>query len=366
MKRIIISVTSDLCTDQRVHKIATTLQQMGFEVLLLGRMLPDSLLIERTYKCKRLRLIFKKEVWFYIEYNIRLFFFLLFSKSDVYLANDLDTLLPNFLVSKLKGKPLAYDSHEMFCEGPELQGRKFVQSVWRTIEKWILPKLKHTYTVSQSIADNYNKQYNANFQLIRNIPKLEMKTKEVEELQFNDKKIILYQGVMNPGRGLEEMIAAMPFIDSAVLLIIGFGKVEDELKELVVKMGVEDKVIFYGKVPFEDLFSYTKQADIGLLLERSLGLSFTYALPNKLFDYIHAELPIIASPLLEIKRIMDENEMGVIIENYNPKYLADTINVMLNNAEKRKVWKANMVKVKQELNWEKESKKLNKFFSDFL
>ena len=114
------------------------------------------------------------------------------------------------------------------------------------------------------------------------------------------------------------------------------------------------------------MFSYTKQADIGLLLERPLGLSFTYALPNKLFDYIHAELPIISSPLLEIKRIMDENEMGVIIENYNPKYLADTINVMLNNAEKRKVWKANMVKVKQELNWEKESDKLNKFFSDFL
>ena len=84
------------------------------------------------------------------------------------------------------------------------------------------------------------------------------------------------------------------------------------------------------------MLSYTKQADVGLLLERSLGLSFTYALPNKLFDYIHAGLPIIASPLVEVKRIMDENEMGVIIENYNPKYLADTLNEMLNNAEKRK------------------------------
>jgi len=366
LKRIIISVTSDLCTDQRVHKIAITLQQMGFEVLLLGRMLPDSLPIERTYKYKRLSLIFKTEVWFYIEYNIRLFFFLLFSKSDIYLANDLDTLLPNFLISKLKRKPLVYDSHEMFCEGPELQGRKFVQLVWRTIEKLILPRLKHTYTVSQSIADNYNKQYNTNFQIIRNIPKLDVKTKKVEELQFNDKNIILYQGVMNPGRGLEEIITAMPFIDSAVLLIIGFGKIEDELKELVVKMGVEDKVIFYGKVPLEYLFSYTQQADIGLLLERPLGLSFKYALPNKLFDYIHAELPIIASPLLEIKRIMDENEIGVIIENYNPEYLADIINIMLNNVEKRKVWKANMVKVKQELNWEKESEKINNLFSYFL
>ncbi len=131
---------------------------MGFDVLLLGRKLPDSLPIEREYKTKRFHLIFKTEVWFYIEYNIRLFLFLLFKKVDVLLANDLDTLLPNFLISKLKRRPLVYDSHEMFCEGPELQGRKFVQSVWRFIEKAILPRLKHTYTVSRSIADAYNKR----------------------------------------------------------------------------------------------------------------------------------------------------------------------------------------------------------------
>jgi len=366
LKRIIISVTSDLCTDQRVHKTAITLQEMGFDVLLLGRKLPDSLPIEREYKTKRFHLIFKTEVWFYIEYNIRLFLFLLFKKVDVLLANDLDTLLPNYLISKLKRKPLVYDSHEMFCEGPELQGRKFVQSVWRFIEKAILPRLKHTYTVSRSIADAYNKRYSANFQLIRNIPKLEKENRQVEQLNFDSKKIILYQGVMNPGRGLEETIAAMPFVENAILLIIGFGKVEGKLKELVKKSGLENRVIFYGKVPFEDLLSYTKQADVGLLLERPLGLSFTYALPNKLFDYIHAGLPIIASPLVEVKRIMDENEMGVIIENYNPKYLADTLNEMLNNAEKRKVWKVNMAQAKQDLNWENEQKKLIEIYSQFL
>ena len=158
----------------------------------------------------------------------------------------------------------------------------------------------------------------------------------------------------------------MPFVENAILLIIGFGKVEGKLKELVKKSGLENRVIFYGKVPFEDLLSYTKQADVGLLLERPLGLSFTYALPNKLFDYIHAGLPIIASPLVEVKRIMDENEMGVIIENYNPKYLADTLNEMLNNAEKRKVWKVNMAQEKQDLNWENEQKKLIEIYSQFL
>lgn len=366
MKRIIISVTSDLCTDQRVHKIATTLQEMGFDVMLLGRKLPSSLAVKRNYKTKRFCLLFNTEIWFYMEYNIRLFFFLLFSKMDVLLANDLDTLLPNFLVSKIKNIPLVYDSHEMFCEGPELQGRKFVQSFWKIIEKWIVPKLKYTYTVSKSIAEDYNKEYNANFKIIRNIPTLKKESRKVEQLSFNGKKIILYQGVMNPGRGLEEMIAAMPFVENAVLLIIGFGKVENELKEMVRKMGVEEKVIFYGRVPFEDLFSYTKQADIGLLLERPLGLSFTYALPNKLFDYIHAELPIIASPLIDVKRIMDKFEIGILTKKYNPEYLAYTINEMLYNAEKRKVWKANMQKAKQELNWEKEQQKLKEIYDSLL
>ncbi len=366
MKRIIISVTSDLCTDQRVHKVATTLSEMGFDVLLLGRQLPDSSPIERNYRTKRFKLFFNEEVWFYMEYNIRLFFFLLFTKVDVLLANDLDTLLPNFLVSKIKRKPLVYDSHEMFCEGPELQGRKFVQLFWRLIEKSILPKLKSAYTVSQSIADAYKNDYEVDFKVIRNIPKLESKPKAVKQLNFDNKKIILYQGVMNPGRGLEEMIAAMPLIDNAVLLIIGFGKVEQELKQLVKEKHLEDKVIFFGKVPFEQLLSYSKQADVGLLLERPFGLSFTYALPNKLFDYIHADLPIIASPLVEVKSIMQQYNIGKVVENYNAEYLAATINEMLSNIEQRNSWKQNMQKAKKELNWEKEEEKLQKIYVHFL
>jgi len=349
-----------------VHKVATTLNEMGFDVLLLGRKLPDSFPIERNYKIKRFKLFSNEKVWFYMEHNIRLFFFLLFSKTDILIANDLDTLLPNFLVSKIKRKPLVYDAHEMFCEGPELQGRKFVQSIWRLIEKTILPKLKYAYTVSQSIANDYKKLYGIDFKVIRNIPKLAIKTKEVKQLNFEGKKIILYQGVMNPGRGLEEMIAVMPLIENAVLLIIGFGKIEQQLRQLVKAKQVEDKVIFFGKVPFEQLISYSKQADIGLLLERPLGLSFTYALPNKLFDYIHAELPILASPLIEVRRIMQRHQVGLIAQDYNPKYLANTINEMLSNKEKRRCWKKNMQIAKEELNWEKEQKKLQKIYAEFL
>ena len=119
-------------------------------------------------------------------------------------------------------------------------------------------------------------------------------------------------------------------------------------------------------MPFQDLFTYTKQADIGLLLERPLGLSFTYALPNKLFDYIHAGLPIIASSLVEVKRIMNKYNIGEIVEDYSPEPLAQKLNEMLSNSEKREVWKQNMQKAKKALNWENEQKKLIEIYSQFL
>ena len=114
MKRILISVTNDLATDQRVHKVCETLQEFGFEILLIGRKLPNSLPVNRNYKTTRMNLIFNKGFLFYTEYNLRLFLKLLFTKKDILLANDLDTLLPNFLISRIQNTKLVYDSHELF------------------------------------------------------------------------------------------------------------------------------------------------------------------------------------------------------------------------------------------------------------
>ncbi|MCK5639071.1 MAG: glycosyl transferase group 1, partial [Flavobacteriaceae bacterium] len=143
MQRIIISVTNDLATDQRVKKASNTIQDMGFEVLLIGRKLPNSLPVSRNYKTIRMKLLFKKGFLFYTEYNLRLFFKLLSLKKDVLLANDLDTLLPNFLISKIYSKKLVYDSHELFTEVPELVSRPKIRNVWLKIEEFIFPKLKN-------------------------------------------------------------------------------------------------------------------------------------------------------------------------------------------------------------------------------
>ena len=196
MKRAIVSVINDLATDQRVARMCSVLNEdLQYDVLLIGRKLKDSLPLNRPYKTKRLRLLFIKGPFFYAEYNFRLFWVLLFAKSNLLVANDLDTLLPNFLVSKIKKKSLVYDTHEYFTGVPELENRNTVRKIWQAIEKFVFPKLQNVITVNDSIANLYKKQYNLDLTVVRNIPALRknhipIKSKEILNIPI-DKKILI-------------------------------------------------------------------------------------------------------------------------------------------------------------------------------
>src|ERR1035437_6965561 len=198
-KKIILSVTNDLTSEQRVHKVCMFLFGLGFEVTLVGRLRRKRLLLKkRAYKTMRLFLFFEKGPLFYAEYNLRLFFYLLLNPADILVANDLDTLLANYLVAKIKGSELVHDSHEYYTGVPELEGRPIVKKIWKTIERNIFPKLKYIYTVNESIAGLYKKEYHVNISVVRNFPILIEKKHIIplskKELNIpEDKKIILYQ-----------------------------------------------------------------------------------------------------------------------------------------------------------------------------
>ena len=363
MKKIFISVTNDLVSDQRVHKVATSLQKSSFEVILIGRKLKSSqMLSSRPYKTKRIRLIFNTGPLFYFEFNLRLFFFLLFNKSDILLSNDLDTLPANFLVLILKRTKLVYDSHEYFTEVPELLGHKTKKHIWEIIEKAILPKLKFTYTVCDSIAGIYNAKYNINMKVVRNIPKCSDK-KILSKQKIRDRKIILYQGALNMGRGIETVIHAMHYVDNAEFWIIGDGDESEKLKSLVNKENLNDKVVFFGKIPFEQLYEYTQQATVGITLEENTGLNYYYALPNKLFDYIHAGIPVLGSDLPEISSIIKKYDIGLVANNHNTEQIGKLLNTMIDDEELRKKWKENLQLAAKELCWENEEKTLLTLFS---
>lgn len=361
-KKIFVAVTNDISTDNRVHKICNYLISKNYDVTVYGRVLRNTIQVDRAYKIVRKKHFFNHNFLFYAEFNVRLFFTLLFTKTNIILANDLDTLPACFFISRLKNLELVYDSHELFSEGPELQGRTFVQRFWRKLEDYFLPRIKNSYTVSESIVDFYNDKYQNQMGLIRNIP-LKNDIAEVEEVSFPTKnKTILYQGVLNPGRGLKPMIKALHYIEDLDLIIIGYGKVEEELKQFVLEENMQTRVHFLGRVAREKLFNYTQKATLGMVLEEPLGLSFTYALPNKLFDYIHAEIPIIAGKLPEVESIVNKYNVGVLVDDYQPETIAKTIKDLLSNKQFLAEIKTNQKEAKEILCWEKEQQKLDQYF----
>ena len=349
--KITVSVTSDLVTDQRVHKVCLSLAQQGYHVKLVGRKFRSSPTLKRDYRTARLRLFFNHSFFFYAEYNIRLFFYLLFDSADLFLSNDTDSLPANYLVSLLRRKPLVFDAHEMFPEVPEVTGRKCVKAVWTWLEDRIFPRLKNAYTVCQSIADIYNAKYSIHMQVVRNIPFAKPASHLPPPIDAQGKKVLLYQGAVNLGRGIEWIIAAMPYLDDFVFYVVGDGDKLDELKERVHHLHLSDRVIFTGRVPMEKLPAYTGCADIGINLLENIGLNYYYSLPNRIFDYMREEIPVLASDFPEVRKIVERYGIGTLIDHYDPLFLADTIKQMAVQEKNTAGFKA----ANKELSWENES-----------
>jgi glycosyltransferase involved in cell wall biosynthesis len=358
LKRILISVTNDLTTDQRVEKTCEVLSEIGYDVLLVGRKLKKSLPIQRNYETIRFRLLFNKGFLFYAEFNIRLFIFLLFTKKDLLFSNDLDTLLPNYIIGKLQNKKLVFDSHELFSEIPELVNKQRVKKVWFFLEKKIIPKLQTVITVSDSIKKHYQNLYGISAIVIRNIPEIKTISQKNFEIDTEGKKVILYQGSVNIGRGIELMIDTMALLDEYLFIVIGDGDILEQLKEKVSNLSLHDKVKFIGKKTPEELKELTPNATIGMSLEEDLGLNYRYALPNKIFDYLHANVPVIVADLPEMRSLIKKHLIGEILTERTHKILAKTIINMTSISYEKELKTA-----KKELNWSKEKEKLISIFS---
>jgi len=318
----------------------------------------NSFPVSDKYQSFRFRLLFNQGFLFYAEYNIRLFFKLLFSKKDILWANDLDTLLPNFLISKICSVKLIYDSHEYFTEVPELINRRRVRSIWLFIENNIFQKLKNVITVNEKIAEIYTEKYKVPVTVIKNVPSLDNSIKTPFEFVKDDERIILYQGSLNKGRGLELMIDAMPLLKNVLLIIIGDGYQLEKLKNQVTHAALQDKVIFLGKKLPEELAGLTKNADVGISLEEDLGLNYRYALPNKIFDYIQAGVPVVASDLPLLDQLFQEFKVGEVLRKRDPESLAGLIEKVISNKDS---YQEALKEARSFYNWNNEKKVLINF-----
>jgi len=356
MRTVLFTVINDLTYDQRMQKICATLAKSGWEVTLVGRKLPASVpLTSSGYSQKRLSCFFLKGKLFYLEYNIRLFFYLLFSKREVIGAVDADTLLPCFLVSKIRSLKLVFDAHEYFSEVPELAERPMTKKVWQWVEQTFIPAVKNKYTVSESLAAEFETKFNTSFEVIRNMP-----FKSLSEPEFSDEKFILYQGALNEGRALEQLIVAMHHIPIK-LKIAGEGDLSNALREFVIKEGLSSKVVFLGFVSPLELTKLTARAYLGYNLLTNKGLSYYYSLSNKFFDYLQACIPSINPDFPEYKKIIEQYQVGIICHPDSETIVAE-VNRILANEHFYHNLQTECIRTRHLFTWENEADKLIKLY----
>ena len=356
MRKIICTVTNDLNFDQRMIRICSSLTDAGYDVTLVGWVIGEKTpLQKKKYKQKRFHLFFNKGKLGYFEYNFRLFWWLLFKKVDILNAIDVDSLLANYMVKVIRRKPLVFDAHEYYVELPELVARPRTRMIWKALADYCIPRIQYNYTVCQSLADIFKDIYRRDFEVIRNVPFRQSGNNFVTK--NDNKKIILYQGWLNLGRGLPEMIHAMEFID-AEFWVAGDGDITNELITLVNELKLENKVKFLGKLDPSDLKSITEQAYIGINLLENLGLNNYYSLANKTFDYIQAGIPALHMDFPEYRVINDEFNIGILLSDLNKETITDSINLLINDETLYNHLVENTKKAAIQLNWEHESKKL--------
>ncbi len=296
---------------------------------------------------------------FYASLNIYLFFKILFSRVDVLWANDLDTLPANWLVSLIKGKPLVYDSHEYFTEVPEIQHKPRVKNVWRFFEKRCIRRADLVITVSPSIADLLQETYHLDEVVtVRNVPMgstdLPKATKTDLGLDENRFLLLLQGGGINMNRGGEELVEAMRYIEKVDLVIIGSGDAIPELQRMAKEFKLDDKIRFLPRMPYEEMMRYTSAADLGFSLDKDGNLNYRFSLPNKIFDYAMAGLPMVTSDLPEVAAFVRKNEIGVVLTEVAPKEIAKQVNELLETPVELSRLKLNASKMSADLSWEKE------------
>ncbi|WP_153396909.1 glycosyltransferase [Chryseobacterium vaccae] len=357
-KKIITSAFSNLYTDQRIEKVCRTLYENGYQLELIGNDWNGAEKMERPYPFSRIHLVSSSLKTAYFEFNWKLYRELK-KKADhntILHANDVDALLPNYLLSKKLNIPLIFDSHEIFSEMPAIQG-KMSQKLWRYLEKSIIPKLDMMITASESYARWFQNRYGVNPVVIQNAPR---KIDFTEKIPENSPKIFLYQGVINPFRGIDKAILAMHHLEGVVLKIAGDGPQKKEYEQLVIREKLQNKVQFLGKLNPDDLRKITITADVGMSIEENGGDSYLYSLPNKVMDYIQSRVPVILTSFPEMKNIRNLFDVGEIIKDHQPENIATAIKIVLNKG--RISYQKELEKASDALCWENEEVKLLQVF----
>ena len=357
-KRIAVLVSNDLNHDQRVLKTCATLEAEGWTPVLIGRQMPESKPLNVPFEARRLQLPFRRGAGFYAALQIGLLRALFRTDINAIWANDLDTLLPAFLVARAKRLPLVYDSHEYFTEAAGLTGRPLQRGVWLMVERAIFPRLKAVITVNEGIADAYHERYpharGGRPFVVRNMPRKRSEPtpsstnwKERLGVPANAPLLIMQGAYLDKDRGVVQAVNALSEQPSWHLVVVGAGEEWEWARNQAEKFN--GRLVVLPKMTFDELCSLTASADVGLSLDQGVHGNYLMSLPNKLFDYIHAGIPVVATPMPEVARVVDSWKIGAVVKDSTPAGIAAGVAAVL--AHPRDHWKAQCDQAASALHW---------------
>lgn len=370
--RIVSFLFNEFVKDIRVLKENVSFAQNNFDALLVATMqkgLPPKESI-KGFNVERI------EINYIPILPFQLFFFWLkcvwkYRKEKIFHCNDLYALPAGVLIKLLfnKNAKVVYDAHEHETEAHVYHGKPVIKFFAKKIERWAIKYADAVICVSESIANDYVRLYNIpKPHIVLNAPpyKTYEKTNYLRE-KFNipqDVKIILYQGEYLKGRGIENITEGFKKYkgDKYVSVFLGYGAHAYIVEEAAA---VCNKIFVHPAVSQDEFMKIVCSADYGIHIMENTCLNHDYALPNKLFEYIMAGLPVIVSNLTEMKRVVELHKIGVVLNENSPNGLLDALENKLPNVNYSELY-ANLNRAAKQYNWENQEIVLNNIYQSFI
>lgn len=285
---------------------------------------------------------------------------------DIYHSNDLNTLPQGYISAKwrLKPKKLIYDSHEV-----QTSRTGYSSPIHGKMEAFLIKKIDEMIVENDTRAKYNEDLYGFYPHVVHNYPfkQLSQSNEKVDLHEIlnipRNEKILLYQGGIQTGRGLDKLIKSVPMFKEGVLVLVGDGKIKKDLQEMVKEMNLEEKVKFHPKVPLLDLPKFTRNGYIGFQVLNNVCFNHYSASSNKLFEYMMAGVPVVACDFPEIKKVVDQEQTGITVDSHNPMEIADAVNKILSNPTLREKYSKNSFAARNSYNWEEEKQEFLNVYS---